>query len=100
MQKRNYKELFQAGNKAQLEQMEKHEYKRGWKNFLLHSSFQGIRKSAIHIESALYKSFTHQEIIIEPTDLKMIRKKAANIANFAHMIILKCDKEIENAKNS
>ena len=90
----NYKDLFRAGNKAQTEQMECNRHKRGWQNFPIHDSYQGIKMSGIHLQDYLFDLFTDKKRKLRKVDYKEVRKKAANIANFAHMIILKCDKVI------
>ena len=95
MEESKYNELFEHGNKAQLEQMVKNEhYKSGWDDFGLGAGFKGIRKNAIKIEDQLYTLFTRQGRKKDSIDFESVRKRAANIANFAHMMILDCDKEL------
>ena len=90
----DYKKLFESGNKAQLEQMNKHKHYTGWDNFGLGAGFNGIRKNAIKIEEQLYTLFTRQGRKKDSIDYEKVRERAANIANFAHMMILDCDKEL------
>lgn len=94
MENNKYDEMFEAGNKAQLEQMIKHKHYTGWDNFGIGAGFEGIRKNAIKIESQLYTLFTRQGKKKVSVDYESVRKRAANIANFAHMMILDCDKEL------
>lgn len=86
MQKRNYKELFQAGNKAQLEKLQRNEHKKGWNDLR-------VGYLTNRIDDELEELF--KETISMPRDYRKIRHEAADIANFAHMIILRCDKELK-----
>jgi len=75
-----YKVLFDAGNAAQLEKLQANEHKDGWNN--------------IDIEYArdeIWMNFFELDIA---TNLATTRSKAADIANFAHMIILACDTKL------
>lgn len=94
MKKSKYDKMFEDGNKAQLEQMIKHEHYTGWDNLGLEAGFKGIRENAICIEDQLYTLFTRQERNRDSIDYEAVRKRAANIANFAYMMILDCDREI------
>lgn len=100
----DYKELFEAGNKAQLEQMERFEDdKDGWENIDLCYGVNKLKQKAIETKEHLerlsqrifegdkYKRIEKKETLQRIED---IRKKAAHSANFAHMIIMACDKEL------
>lgn len=98
-----YKELFEAGNKAQLEQMERNTCKNGWDDIDLQYGVDKLAEKAIDTKMQLdsisirinegdkYKKINKLEAVER---LKEVRKKAAHSANFAHMIILACDKKL------
>lgn len=81
----NYNKLFKAGKKACTEQLEANEHKEGWDDIEISYAANGIEAN----QSWLYIELE------SPRDYKEIRRRAANIANHAQMIILKCDKELE-----
>ena len=89
--KRNYEELFQAGNKAQLEKLHENEHKDGFDNI-------DIDYAYIRLEVEMDELL--KELLLFPSSkdrkkaYEKIRHEAADIANYAYMIILKCDKEI------
>jgi hypothetical protein len=87
---RNYDELISAGNKAQLEKLKIHKDKPG--------NFEDIdlKWANKRIGDELWE--LSNEVHAEKTDYCKIRHEAADIANFAHMIILRCDKEIADKK--
>ena len=80
------KKLIQAGNKAQLEKLHEHGHKNGFDNIDID-----------YAQSRIWDEWS--ELVVESSlknrDHKKIRHEAADIANFAHMIILQCDKIIE-----
>jgi len=82
---RDYNKLLEAGNKAQLEKLKENEHKEDWESMPF--EYKCIRLHEEHHE------FTDELIAIN-RDYAKIRHEAADIANFAHMIILACDKEI------
>lgn len=91
----DYKELFTAGNKAQLEKLKENENKSGWnKNIPIRYFFEKIKDELEELKEAFFE--------IDEDDLqcwyKNIRGEAADIANYAQMIILKCDKKIAERK--
>lgn len=84
-----YDEMFKAGNNAQLEQMKKHESsKSGYEDADI---FYAARKITDYIPILLKLSL----LTSKGRNIERLRKEAANISNYAHMIILKCDKEIK-----
>lgn len=92
----DYDKMFKAGNKAQLEQMVKYDRIRsGWDNFPILESFEGIRKAAVFIERMLFHEFTNTSKPLTKSQVEILRSKAANISNYAHMIILNCDEEVK-----
>ena len=88
--KRNYEELFQAGNKAQLEKLQQNGHKKGFDDIDIEYASERIEQEWNELSAEVMLIDTFDD---EP-DYEAIRHEAADIANFAHMIILKCDKEI------
>ncbi len=84
--KKEYDELLEAGNKAQYEQIEK----TGLNKVGLFLASDKIIDYGYDIRNKL-KSSKNQN-----NKLEIIRKYSANIANLAHIIISKCDKELNN----
>ena len=84
---RDYKALLDAGNKAQLEKLEQNGHKKGFDNLKLPYAFKRL---VMEIDE-LTKEYCNVVL-----DFQAIRHEAADVANFAHMIILATDKELEN----
>ena len=80
---RDYKKLLESGNKAQLEKL------------LLYKE-KGEFPTDLYLLILLLKA-EYGELLVELylKDYKAIRKEFADIANYAHMGILACDKELE-----
>ncbi len=78
---RDYNKLLHAGNRAQVEKLIENSHKAGWDNI-------GIDYAINRIEDEVRELHT----AIDKRDVKEIRREAADIANFAHMIILTCDR--------
>jgi NTP pyrophosphatase (non-canonical NTP hydrolase) len=83
----SYNELFEAGNKAQLEKMELNNHKTGYDNIYINYGYDKIEEELNELYNAIHYG---------KKDYQAIREEAADIANYAHMIIYKCDKEISN----
>lgn len=91
--KNKYSKMFKAGNKAQLEQMVKNDHKKGWDN--THMSW-AIKKIGEHLPEMNITTFYKRPV----SSYVRLRKLAADVANLAQMIILRCDKIIsEEAEN-
>ena len=87
---RNYDELLKAGTGAQLEKLLENPEKSGFDNINIEYALDRILDEFIELRDAIRKTG------IPPiTHLQLIRREAADVANFAHMIILRCDKELE-----
>jgi hypothetical protein len=82
---RNYEKLIESGNKAQMEKLRENEHKRGFDNLDVRYSNRRIKEEQQELDHA-----------IAIGDLEAIRREAADIANFAHMIIYRCDSILEN----
>ena len=87
MSKRDYAELLGAGNKAQVEKLLENEHKGGFSGQDLIDLFLLLQEETLELT---------REMVLEFYDPRAIRREAADIANFAHMIILECDKEIRD----
>jgi hypothetical protein len=86
---RDYKELLSAGTTAQLEKLMQNEHKEGFDNIDIEYAYRRIEEELKELDFELFK-----DAIEGRFDLTAVRLEAADIANFAHMIILKCDKEL------
>jgi len=75
-----YKKLFDAGNAAQLEKLKENDHKSGWNAISIDYAERRIAEEVLEL-------FTTRDFVAA-------RRAAADVANFAHMIILRCDKEI------
>ena len=84
-----YDKLFEAGNKAQLERLKESED--GWTDIEMWETSFRIGQ--------LQKSLSQNISGAGPPNYYTIRNRAADIANFAHMIILKCDKQLKEQDN-
>ena len=96
---RDYKALLNAGNKAQLEKLEQPGHKEGFENIDIKYAYKRIRQETKELWKEIYlKPFVMMIGFILPKhyiNYRSTRHEAADIANFAHMIILACDKEIK-----
>ena len=86
---RNYTQLITAGTAAQMEKLKQNEHKRGFDNI----SFEYAYHRLIEEVGELSEAFRAKVVNIQ--GIKNIRSEAEDVANFAHMIILKCDKLIK-----
>ena len=86
---RDYDALLKAGNQAQIEKLKKNEHKKGFDNI-------GFTYGFIRLTEEL-KELEEELICLKHglNNYETLRSEAADIANFAHMIILACDKELD-----
>lgn len=89
--KRDYDELLQAGNKAQLEKLIENEHKDGFDDIDIEYALDRLLDEYIELRKEI-KSLNDSTSKIWH---RRIRHEAADVANFAHMIILRCDKELQ-----
>ena len=82
-----YDEMFKAGNEAQLEQMVKNEHKEGYDKIDINYAIDKIVDKADELWVRMR---------VKENNYVEIKTSAAHIANYAQMIILKCNKEIKN----
>jgi hypothetical protein len=78
---RDYNQLIHAGNRAQVEKLIENSHKGGF--------------DYIEIDYAIYRiddEVRELHIASRKKDIKEIRREAADVANFNHMIILACDR--------
>lgn len=87
---RDYDNLLSAGNKAQLEKLEENPHKRGFDNIKLEYAHTRIKEEMAELNIEI-NGYPHSQTI----DWQKVRREAADVANFAHMIIFKCDQEIK-----
>lgn len=87
---RDYDSLIDAGNKAQIEKLEENSHKKGFENINLSYAFHRLQEEMDELSNEIYDNLESGGRIEE------IRREAADIANFAHMIIYKCDQELSN----
>ena len=96
---RDYTALLEAGNKAQREKLGQNWYKEGFDDIDIEYATNRIKDEFEELTNEIWiisyamgcTNYWHKE----NKDYKKIRHEAADIANFAHMIILACDKELE-----
>lgn len=91
---RDYEKLLNAGNKAQLEKLKMNEHKDGFDNIDIDDAFEKIGCEYKELAFEFVKKITDKE------EYDKIRHEAADIANFAHMIILACDKKLQEKTNA
>ena len=91
MSNRDYDELFIRGTNAQREELEEKERKNGFDNIGIPYALRTIEEKIDELRGAIRLAAVFDQEI----DYTTVRHTAADIANFAHMIILKCDKELE-----
>lgn len=90
---RDYTALLEAGNKAQLEKLEENGHKEGFDDIDISLCEERLKDEVKELDKEIWDEY--YEEYFENMDYKKIRHEAADIANFAHMIILACDKELE-----
>ena len=82
----DYYNLLNDGNIAQLEKLRANEHKKGFEDIDIMYAFRRLIDEVEELDN---------EIDSNNNDFSKIRKEAADIANFCHMIILKCDEELK-----
>lgn len=95
MRKENIWELLAAGNAAQIEKLSaKKNVGKGGFNISMRYGFVRMEQE---LEELRAEVDIYNRIICEPSEtlLRNIRAEAADVANFAHMIIARCDKELK-----
>lgn len=86
MSNRNHYALLDAGERAQLEKLEANDHKGGWGEIPLNELAASCSIEVWELTDELLK---------EPIDYEKVRAEAADVANYAHMIIQRCDKMLE-----
>ncbi len=82
---RDYDSLIKAGNKAQIEKLRENDHKDPFNTVALWDAYCLLRDEIEELDF---------EIDDSNKDYSKIRREAADVANFAHIIILKCDQEL------
>ena len=80
---RDYDKLFEAGTQAQREKLLANNHKDGFDSISIGYAIGRLEEEFDELEKA-YSTKGHT--------IEEVRHEAADVANFAHMIILKCDK--------
>jgi hypothetical protein len=85
----NYKKLLEQGNKAQMRKLlENDNEKDGWDNIDIDFALERIQDEFEELQDAHMK-----------TDIIGMIEEAADIANFAHMLIWKCNRIVKTLRN-
>jgi len=86
---RDYSNLLDAGVAAQLEKLKENEHKKGFEDVDIYYVYRRIHDEYRELgEEIFYDKFQNN------IDYNKVRREAADIANFAHMIIVKCNQEL------
>jgi hypothetical protein len=83
---RNINNLLHAGNSAQIEKLNENEHKDGFDKLPLYLCLDGMLEE---------KDEVCEEYNKKVIDHKALRREFADVANYAHMGIMACDREIE-----
>lgn len=86
--KRDYNKLINSGTTAQIEKLKENEHKKGFDNIDVYYAFKRIIEETEELKNELYQFCFKKKNI----DYNKARREAADIANFAHMIIYFCDR--------
>lgn len=81
---RDYEGLLRAGNQAQLEKLKENSYKKNWDDM---NGWYAIGRMNEEIRE-LAEAYARR-------DYREARREAADVANFAHMVVVLCDKMTE-----
>jgi hypothetical protein len=96
---RNYADLINAGVIAQIEKLRDNEHKPGFDNIDIEYATRRVGEEHEELLNEIYKITESGGVINywhkDNKDFSKIRKEAADIANFAHMLIFKCDQELK-----
>jgi len=90
-----FSDLLNAGNKAQIEKLKQNTHKGGFDNIALDYAWKRIEEEMKELSTALCLIPLTGSGYLKA--LKNIRHESADVANFAHMIIYKCDQLITEA---
>lgn len=89
---RDYTKLLKAGNAAQLEKLKENEHKTGFEDINIYYAYNRLKNELQELSIEMYYMPRKVWALRENINYPAIRHEAADIANFAHMIILQCDK--------
>ncbi len=87
--RRDYHALLNAGLTAQEEKLRENQHKESFDDVKMWDAYTMLRDEVEELDC---------EIDSIDKDFSKIRREAADIANFCHMIILRCDQEMKNEK--
>jgi NTP pyrophosphatase (non-canonical NTP hydrolase) len=86
---RNINNLINAGNKAQVEKLIENNHKHGFDHLSIDECIAGLLEE---------KDEACEEYNKKVIDFKALRRELADVANYAHMGIMACDREILKIK--
>jgi len=96
---RNYKALLKAGNKAQLIKLKQNGHKKGFEEIDMFYVLAKIIEEVDELRDELCDRSGYGGSVHEPKniiDYKAAMYEAADIANYAHMVILQCERKIKD----
>lgn len=97
----SFESLLEAGNKAQIEKLEANNHKHGLGNndiaFLIMKIMEHIFKLRGETCNKVDRYIQINYSLKDKLRYKIIRNIAADIANYAHMLIVYCDNEIKGS---
>jgi len=91
---RKYRKLLKAGNKAQLEKLKMNKHKDDFDNLDIYYVFKRMEEELEELRNELFTKDGHRKPYYRIEFLKA-RHEFSDNANFAHMGILTCDKELK-----
>lgn len=94
-----FNKLLKLGKEAQLQKLIENDHKQGFEDMPIHDAFILINEKMHIISKEIYERYDEwigQVIPEDQLNLDIIQSKLADIANFAHMGILTCNKLKEN----
>jgi len=98
---RNINELLNAGTMAQIEKLKENEHKDGFDSLDIIDTYMRLFDEVLELGEELFDNFGMADImkLKEKPDYVSVRRESADVANFAHMIVLNCVKKSDAAKN-
>lgn len=100
MSDRNYDELLKSANIAMLEKLKENEHKNGFEDIDIEFAINRITEETDELDIefngiAMYKAWKGK---MHKTNYHKVRREAADVANFAAMIIYKCDQKMKEGE--
>ncbi len=95
----SFESLIDSGNKAQIEKLNANKHKNGLGHMPIGYLLNLLSKQSFKLANEIrfeYDSLSKDFKIKGKVRYKIIRGIAANIANYAHLIIVNCDQKIDD----